>query len=152
MINVTPPPATPNADCVSVGGRLVAAGGTLQQPCGKIRAGVDGKLERTPEAAVHFHEHVAPSGELPLHLDHGDAFPVERLEQPCCGLDEIAPWRDALAIDAYATLRRFLTNASVREGRQDLPVPAQHEDALAGAVDVFLNEQRERGFRRGVEN
>jgi hypothetical protein len=106
-------------------------GGAANEQRRKVDAGVDRQLQRAPEATVDLHDDGAACFLLSLALDHCDALPVERVEQPHSGTGQRLVERDAFPIDADTARRWLLPQAAMGEHGDRPTAPAQREESLA---------------------
>jgi hypothetical protein len=76
VVHLPPEPTAAHAAAVRQrpGHRLLERAGHEQR--GKVHTGVDGELQRSPEATVDFHEDVTAGGVVALAFDHCYAAPL----------------------------------------------------------------------------
>lgn len=152
VVEVAPEPTAAHADFVRrVGdvrrigvraGTIVATQCAVHQQRREVHAGIDGQLQRAPQATVELDERVPACGTIHFALDHGDPLPVESREKRVRFCAQVGRHGDTLAIDADAAGGRLLAQPAVRERRAQTSVPTQCEDALGRPHHALLHERR----------
>src|SRR5262245_17297062 len=118
VVDVAEQPAVAHADGVRPRQLRPAAQRELEAEPGKVDAGVDRQLKRSPVAAVDLDEEAPPAAAVALVLQHGDAVPLQRAQQAHRVALELRLHRGALAEHAHSSGRRLLAQPRVRERRQ----------------------------------
>src|SRR5258705_279116 len=151
VVHVPPKPATPHTEPVLMAFSDGFPGSAANQERREVDAGVDGKLERTPESSIDLHQHLAAGQLFTLALDHGDALPAQRVEEAKSWTSQPRVQRDAFAVHAEAARRRLLPQTAVGKQRDCSVTPTQCEKALTHPCDTALQQHGERRSRDGRE-
>ena len=107
----------------------------------KVHAGSGVERQRSPEAAVHFHERGLARRAVVAKLDHRDALPLERAQQPHRVVEELRVDRFRNRDHGDAARGRILREAPMLEGRDQLALRDEQLDADALTTVIRLEEQ-----------
>src|ERR1051325_2271009 len=141
IIHSSPFPSTANANPIGVRTADPLALRASEQQTGKINAGVDCQLERSPEAAVDFHYVGSARCIIDFVFDHCHAAPPDSFEQTPRFVEQAFVDADALPINADPTRRRFLAQSPVPEVGNELTIPQKQKNADSGTNDPLLQEE-----------
>ena len=100
---------------------------------GEVDAGVDGELQRAPEARVDLHELATGAGSRALELHHGYAMPAAARRAGAVPWSAVGVDRRAFAQHADAAGRRLFAQPSMREERYRCAVRVAGEETHARA-------------------
>src|SRR5262245_20151317 len=141
MVNIAEQPTAFDASAIRRRPTLKAAERKLSREKRKVHTGIDRELQRSPEAAVHFHQVQIAGPNVLFELHHRHAVPAETPKHAHGVLSDFGFDGHAFTQDTHATGGRLLTQATVTEFADEPSSIEQHEDADAGADDALLDER-----------
>jgi hypothetical protein len=151
VIYLSPPPPAAHSETIGHPWLDDLAERGCYKQARKVDPSIDRELQRTPEAAIYFHQVRLSGRAVPLEFHHRHAAPTKAIEERARLVTEGFVDGDALAVHTDTAGRRFLAETPMGELSAQFPIPKEQENAYSGAGNALLHEEWKGGSRQQAD-